>query len=81
MLTELHGERSFKNLSLRAEKFVTASEAWQSMNPNLQPWVAALRSQRRSSLGRAEQALKRLNAGCAVSFTLRHHVWFKTLFT
>jgi len=64
MLAELHHESSF-------EKFITANTAWQSMSPNSQSWVAALRSQRRSSLGRAGLALKRLNAGCAVSCALR----------
>ena len=64
MVAELHGARSF-------EKFVTASAAWQSMSPNSQSCLAALSSQRRSSLGRAEQALKRLNAACAVSVALR----------
>ena len=64
MLAELHDERSF-------EKFVTASAAWQSMSPKLQSWVVALRSHRRSSLGRAGLALNRLNAGCAVSCALR----------
>ena len=64
MVAELHDARSF-------EKFVTASAAWQSMSPNSQSWLAALRSQRRSSLGRAGLALKRLNAACAVSSALR----------
>jgi hypothetical protein len=64
MLVELHDERSFK-------KFVTSSTAWQSMSQNSQSWLAALHSQRRISLGRAGLALKRLNAACAVRFSLR----------